>query len=1235
MRRILTMLFFVLIACMTQTTEARKVAVLIGVDDYANIQPLKCGGCGYFTKNFAVSLSGAANFNRVGRLTLMEAWTTEHTKSEVLKAEKETLRPYFSGSISDFTLAEDLNVPKAKDLVPEANKARDKEIMELTVKKRDASIAQNPKPESDQNPKTTASSNKPGDRMVKVVNGVEFAFRWCPPGTFMMGSPESEERRKNDEHQHQVTLTEGFWMMETEVTHEQWKAIMGENPNKEYQNWRSFAEKYPVDTVSWNDCQIFCQKCTELGLSIQLPTEAQWEYACRAGTTEMYAGDIYKLATFGQYAKNVKAGEPNNWGLYDMHGNVFELCSDWYGSYPNKNVTDPQGPSTGKYRVMRGGCYQNAKEYCRSANRGKCLPDFKIVFLGFRCVIGKGVHSTYIPIAASDKPKSNVTQISDFGQGVKAGERKTAIVNGVEFAFRWCPPGTFTMGSPLEEPGRSDDETQYRVTLSKGFWIMETEVTQEQWMTVMDKNSSFFKNDKNPVEIWFWNDCLEFCKKCTELGLPLEIPKEAQWEYACRAGSDGAYSGNLDEIAWYKGNSGARTHAVGKKKPNAWGLYDMHGNMSEWCHIYIESNPDEKEIKEAILRGGCWESKPEDCRSASRSHQSKHWGIYYDSGLRCVLSSDTEITLSKIETSALPNKKTESAVQKKSNPNAGKRKVINVNGVEFAFRYCPPGTFKMGLPKDEDGAEMLCIQDKRDYINKIEKQHEVTLTKGFWIMETEVTVGMYKAFIDETGYKPDKKKRAVGINGYKTELDAKYSWLNPGFIQNENFPVTCVTWHSATAFCEWLSKKTGLKIQLPTEAQWEYACSAGNEDYIGIYTNNDDIAWTGNNSDSLSHPVKTKKSNAWGLYDTMGNVCEWCQDWYGDYPDEAVTDPTGPSNGEDRALRGGCYTYRRTHCRTSARTFSSPDLECCLIGFRCIIANDSLSISSKTEDAASADRNKESVIQDSNGDENYPGKREITTVNGVEFAFRYCPYGTFKMGSIYYEHGHLDSEIEHQILLTNGFWILETEVTVGMFKAFVNDSGYKPKGNTPQVWNNTSKELEDNPSLSWTNPGYEQDDNYPVTCVSWDDAAAFCEWLSKKTGKSIQLPTEAQWEYASRSGSIQTHYVDGERCWYEKNSDNHPHPVGKKNKNAWGLYDMQGNASEWCADWHEEYKNECLTDPKGPANGEKRVHRGGRWNSRIENCRFAYRDSAIPAFRSNFIGFRCVKGEQFYHHICF
>jgi formylglycine-generating enzyme required for sulfatase activity len=202
-----------------------------------------------------------------------------------------------------------------------------------------------------------------GERKVLTIKNVEYAFRWCPAGKFQMG----DERNTR-----QVTLSRGFWLLETEVTQGMWESVMGNNPS-EFKG-----AKLPVETVSWNDCQEYVKKLNDLkvapaGFKFSLPTEAQWEYACRAGTTTAYSfGDTLtqQQANFSsEQTTEVGKYPANAWGLKDMHGNVWEWCLDWYGEYPSGAVTDPTGADEGSSRVVRGGSWNAVAGHCRSAIR--------------------------------------------------------------------------------------------------------------------------------------------------------------------------------------------------------------------------------------------------------------------------------------------------------------------------------------------------------------------------------------------------------------------------------------------------------------------------------------------------------------------------------------------------------------------------------------------------------------------------------------------------------------------------------------------------------------------------------------------------------------------------------------------------------------------------------------------------------------------------------------------------
>ncbi len=241
-----------------------------------------------------------------------------------------------------------------------------------------------------------------GPFMTLIYKKTRQCFRWMEPDTFMIGSPEDEPQRYEDELLHKVTLTRGFWLADTACTQELWQAVMGENPADFKGPLR------PVENVSWNDCSEFIEKLNRLvpGLDSRLPTEAEWEYACRAGTrtpfhfgenitTELvnYDGTVpYTGGKKGKYRKEtveVKALPCNDWGLYQMHGNVWEWCSDWYGNYDSVEQIDPEGPPNGDYRVLRGGCWIFSGRYVRSAYRDCYAPSSRGPLRGLRLAQGQ------------------------------------------------------------------------------------------------------------------------------------------------------------------------------------------------------------------------------------------------------------------------------------------------------------------------------------------------------------------------------------------------------------------------------------------------------------------------------------------------------------------------------------------------------------------------------------------------------------------------------------------------------------------------------------------------------------------------------------------------------------------------------------------------------------------------------------------------------------------------------
>jgi formylglycine-generating enzyme required for sulfatase activity len=247
---------------------------------------------------------------------------------------------------------------------------------------------------------------------------------WIAPGTFVMGSPTTEARRNSGETQHGVTLTQGFYMGKYPVTQGEYQLVIGSNPSYfTPANGQLEDTNRPVEQVIWSDATNYCARLTQqentagrlpAGWVYRLPTESEWEYACRAGTTTAFhygsalhsgmanfmgtweydaaTGDIQTPAgTFLMVTTTVGSYQPNAWGLYDMHGNVWEWCQDWYGPYPADSVSDPQGPASGSARVQRGGSWYADGKSCRSAQRFSSSPSVSDYTIGLRIVLAPAV----------------------------------------------------------------------------------------------------------------------------------------------------------------------------------------------------------------------------------------------------------------------------------------------------------------------------------------------------------------------------------------------------------------------------------------------------------------------------------------------------------------------------------------------------------------------------------------------------------------------------------------------------------------------------------------------------------------------------------------------------------------------------------------------------------------------------------------------------------------------------
>ncbi|MGE0609684.1 MAG: SUMF1/EgtB/PvdO family nonheme iron enzyme [Pirellulales bacterium] len=601
---------------------------------------------------------------------------------------------------------------------------------------------------------------------VEYENLMGMKFRLIPPGEFLMGStPEeieaalvkagSDERWKqyvrSEAPQHTVALTQAFYLGVHEVTQAQYENVKGTNqfhfsasgPGKDAVVGLD-TSAHPAEMVSWNDAAEFCAKLSEKeslkpfyfrsgetvelldGNGYRLPTEAEWAFACRAGTTTRFwcaeADDDLLHAGWcrsnsGGRTHAVGELKANPLGLYDIHGNVWEWVQDWwdadyYARFQEDPVLDPIGPSSaGSQRVIRGGYWNNNPSRCRSSNRVGYEARIRHIHIGFRVALAvEAVEAVKAAVAKRATPAADATGTwhgwpadapapaiapFDAAQAKKHQEEWAAYLklpveyeNSIGMKFVLIPPGEFTMGSTAEEIEAAleaagedtwrkglipSEAPQHKVILTTPIYMGMHEVTQKQYEQVMGKNPSHFAKTgaeaqfveavtgldtaEHPVEGVTWNDAAEFCAKLSAKeerkpfylqkgeavamleGTGYRLPTEAEWEFACRAGTTTRFwSGDRDEdvvrAGWIGSNSGGRTHAVGSMQANPLGLFDMHGNVWEWCQDWADENyyrqfaeqpaidptgPFASDSQRRVIRGGNWFYTASGCRSSYRN----------------------------------------------------------------------------------------------------------------------------------------------------------------------------------------------------------------------------------------------------------------------------------------------------------------------------------------------------------------------------------------------------------------------------------------------------------------------------------------------------------------------------------------------------------------------------------------------------------------------------------------
>jgi formylglycine-generating enzyme required for sulfatase activity len=944
------------------------------------------------------------------------------------------------------------------------------------------------------------------------TNSVGAEMVYIPSGEFMMGSTKEEqawavangatEASVNCEVEapRKTRIKDGFWLGRTEVTVGQWKKFVTatgyrtdaekkgyvDNAPRKGQPWGRVdgaswrdpgfgsppQDNHPVSCVSWNDAMAFCEWATERERKagrladhvVRLPTEAEWEYACRAGVqTKFWWGESKEDGKdrlnwsgrddgfeFVAPVDSYGARGRNGFGLADMLGNVYEWCLD---DYDAKQAHEECYKGNSSARVLRGGSFIFSPAYVRCAYRHSgYAPAYSHGSLGFRVCVGLDVSGgTTAAASTSPAPAPKETEVQAPAEtraaaltaNPKRGEVCTiSLGSNVTMELVGIPPGEFMLGSTKEEQAwamahvkdvyvKREGEAPRKTRIKDGFWLGRTEVTVGQWKQFVketgyvtdgekkdeslvpqgagnqlamwamkkgvswrDPNFGFEMRDDHPVSCISWNDAVAFCEWLTErerkagrltAGQGVRLPTEAEWEYACRAGTQTKFwwgdssedgQGRLNWLGNAKADGFefvAPVDSFGARGRNGFGLADMLGNVSEWCLDEFDMTQAHENLwtgypRLRVLRGGSYNyGGPGNMRCASRHGLSPSSSICIYGFRVCVgvnLSGGTTAAASTLPARALKATEVPAPAETRvpaltANPKRGEVCTLPLGGsTTLELVGIPPGEFMLGSTKEEQAWAVANRASAEEVKREGEAPRKAATKQGFWMGRMEVTVGQWKQFVKETGYKTDAEKKGYVDNapqkGQPWGRGDGLSWRNPGFgaAPQDNHAVCGVSWNDAMAFCEWATERerkagrlaAGQVVRLPTEAEWEYACRAGTQTKFWWGESEEDgkdrLNWSGKDDGfEFVAPVDafgSRGRNGFGLADMLGNVWEWCLD---EHDAKQAHEECYKGNPGARVLRGGSFNNYAARARCAHRISTNLSSSGSLTGFRVAVGS--------------------------------------------------------------------------------------------------------------------------------------------------------------------------------------------------------------------------------------------------------------------------------------------------------
>ena len=740
------------------------------------------------------------------------------------------------------------------------------------------------------------------------------------------------------------------------------------------------------------------------------------------------------------------------------------------------------------------------------------------------------------------------------------GTKKVNLKDGLTYV--WIPPGTFTMGcSPGDAECDDGEKPAHQVTITSGFWLGQTPVTQQAYQRVRVYNlPSYFKGANLPVENVVWNEAKAYCA-----AIGGRLPTEAEWEYAARAGSTGSRHGNLDEIAWYWGNSEGKTHEVGQKQANAFGLFDILGDVWQWTADWYGPYPPGAQSDPfgavsgqfRALRGGSWSNNPENVRVSLRLKGvpgSSNGGI----GLRCVgesqaadgRSADAERMVSaprKLSAQDLDEilKRADAAYARQDYATAAPlyQKLADSGNSGAMNRLGFMYYLGRGVAQDYTQAVAW-------YRNAAEKANPAGMTN------------LGRMYQSGRGVSQDDTQAAAWYRK-AAETGEPAGMDNLGFMYQNGRGVA----RDDTQALAWYRKAA------------EKADPAGMTHLGLMYQNGRGVA-----KDDTQAVAWYRKAADKGELAGMTNLGFMYQNGRGvaqDYSQAVAWYRKAADKGEPQGMTnlGVMYENGRGVAKDMAEALAWYS-KAAALGNEAAKLNVKRLGQAENEGAGTAATPPATTVA---------GPTKVNSKDGLTYVW--IPPGTFQMGCSPGDAECSDYEKPaHQVTITKGFWMGQTPVTQQAYQRVTGE-----------------------------NPSSFKGANLPVEHVTWNEAKTYCIAIGGR------LPTEAEWEYAARAGSTGARYGNlDEIAWYQGNSGGKTHEVGQKLANAFGLYDVLGNVLQWVADWDANYRSGAQNDPPGAENGEHRVLRGGASGSSSSVARVSGRLWDVPGRRFFRVGLRCV-----------